>query len=223
MKKIKKMAAEQVYLIRGASAANSPFFEKEEDCKLFLRLADRFLKDYLRINCFQNNRDGWVMLIVTRSSRDIKRAYYSRRSKSKKCQKKFEYKVVWQMLSDQIRILLSTYVKATNRKTGRSGGKVRCRYERFVFESEEEMESTRAAMERACYTQAQLMKRYRPSRKLHKMRKRLIFSSPFMSSVVSCLRGQVRLLGMLCMDFSEFMKDVARQLILPTYTHHFSP
>jgi len=37
---IKQMQADQLYLIEGASVANSPFFECEADCKLFLSLTD---------------------------------------------------------------------------------------------------------------------------------------------------------------------------------------
>lgn len=218
------MEAEHLYMIRGASAANSPFFENEEDCKLFLAYADRFLKDYLRITSFQNNRDGWVMLIVTHSAVDIKRAYYTRRASSKKCQKEFEYKEVWQMLSDQIRIFLSTYVKATNRKTGRTGGKVRCRYERFVFDDESEALAMREALEREIYyPQAQEIKRYRPARALHRMRKKLLRTSIYVSCYLLTCREKVRELGLACLDLGVFVSGVARHLIKRTRQHHFGP
>lgn len=151
MKKVKKMQANHLYMIRGASTANSPFFESEGDCRLFLELVDRFLGDYLKVGCFQNNRDGWAMIITTRSAVAIKKAYYRRRAQSMKCRKEHEYTEVWKMLSDQIRIFLSTYVKATNFRSGRTGGKVRCRFERFIFESEEEAMKMRRTLEEQYY------------------------------------------------------------------------
>lgn len=222
MKKIKKMEADHFYLVRGSSTANSPFFEREEDCKLFLELTDRFLDDYLRVAAFQNNRDGWVMLIATRSAVDIKKAYYRRRARSKKCRKEFEYQEVWQMLSDQFRIFLSAYVKATNYRTGRTGGKVRCRYERFAFDSEEEALWMKDVMKNAYYFQAQPVRRYRPARRLHKLRKKLIQASIYMSCYLLRVPGKLRELGMRCLDLGMFENGVARQLIHRTRLHHFA-
>lgn len=221
MRQIKKMQANHMYLIRGASTANSPFFESEGDCRLFLELADRFLGNYVTISSFQNNRDGWMMIIVTRSSREIKRAYYLRRALSSKCKKACEYKEVWRMLSDQIRIFLSTYVKTTNYRSGRMGGKVRCRYERFVFDNEEEAVALKEMMEREYCLQAQQQRRYRPARKLHRMRKRLIRTSVYVSSRLLGCGQKLAELGVACVDVGLFQKDIVRQLIFRTLHHHF--
>lgn len=216
------MEAGNLYLIRGASTANSPFFETEEDCGTFLQLAERFLKDYMTIGSFQNNRDGWAMIITTKSAREIKRAYYSRRELSTKCDVACAYTEIWKMLSDQVRIFLSTYVKTTNFKSGRKGGKVRCRYERFVFESEEELEYYKAILETAYHEQAQPLKKYRPSKKLHKIRKRFIHSSIYMSSRLLRLAAKVKELGLSCVDLGVLAQDVVRQLIHQTLHHHFA-
>jgi len=172
MKPIKQMQANQLYLIEGASVANSPFFESEVDCKLFLSLADKYLADYMSINCFQNSRDGWAMIITTRSAEAIRSAYENRRKQSKKCNEDCAHHEIWRMLSDQIRILLSTYVKATNENTGRTGGKVRGKYKRFVFESVEEAEAIKEKLLNLKYDQAQELKRYQPSKKLYRVKKR---------------------------------------------------
>ncbi len=215
------MAAGHVYLIRGASVANSPFFETEDDCKLFLQYADRFLKSYMTINLFQNNRDGWAMIISTKSSEEIRCAYKERRAKSKKCKATCRHTEVWRMLSDQVRILLSTYVKATNQKTGRKGGKVRCSYERFVFESAEEVQEVQVRMEKQRYDQQQPRKRYRPARKLHKIRKKLLQSSPFLSCAPMDVMEKIGELGVSCLDLVALVGDVLRYLVQVTFHHHF--
>lgn len=221
MKKIKEMQAEHVYLIRGASTARSPFFEDEQDCGTFLAYADRFLKDYMRVVSFQNSRDGWVMIVATKSAQAIKRAYLERRAKSKKCRKEFEFTEVWQMLSDQIRILLSTYVKVTNFRTRRKGAKVRCRYERFVFESEAEAKFMQASLEKEFHDQAQPQKRYRPSYRSHKIRKWMLKASIYISCALLGSVERMKKLGMGCLDLGYLDKAIARQAITNTLKHHF--
>lgn len=217
------MQANHIYLIRGASTASSAFFEGVHDCKVFLELADRFLSNYLRITCFQNNRDGWAMIIATKSEAEIKRAYLARRACSKKCKKDYEYSEVWRMLSDQIRIFLSTYVRTTNFSSGRSGAKVRRRYERFVFESEEEAMTARASLESEYYNLEQPCKKYRPRKKSHQMRKKLLRKSVYASSRLLGLPAKLRELGLGCVDVGLFIIEcVARQLILRTLRDHFS-
>lgn len=217
------MEPDHLYLIRGSSSANSAFFEREKDCKVFLKLADRFLSEYLSISSFQNNRDGWVMIIATRSAAEIRRAYKARRARSTKCRAEFEFKEIWQMLSDQIRIFLSTFVKATNRWTGRTGGKVRRRYERFVFDSEEEVFATKQLLESTYYEQSQPRKRYRPSRRLHKIRRKLLRTSVYISSRLLSIPERLRELGLSCLDLGVLADDVVRHLVATTHNHHFAP
>lgn len=221
MLKVKKMQAGHYYMIRGSSTANSSFFERESDCKLFLTFADRYLGGYMKITCFQNNRDGWAMLIATRSTGVIKRAYRRRRALSLKCNKAFELEEVWQILSDQVRIFLSTFVKAINQRRGREGGMVRCRYERFVFEDEVEASRMRDLLESEYYLQAQPLKRYRPSKKLCDLRRKLFRTSIYLSSALLRDAGKARQLGLRCLDVGLFATDVVRQLILRTKIHHF--
>lgn len=221
MRKIKEMQAEHMYLIRGSSVSNTPFFEHKEDCKLFLALADPYLKDYLTVASFQNNRHGWVMIIATKTESEIKRAYYARRAKSKKCLKKFELKEVWRMLSDQIRIFLSTYVKNTNHHSGRKGAKVRHRYERFVFESEIEALEIKASLESACHPLAQPLERYRPRKYQSKVRDSMIKTCIYMSCAMLSAQEKLVELGMACLDLGVLVTNVARQLIKNTLHHHF--
>lgn len=216
------MGSDNLYLIRGASTSNCPFFENESDCALFLELADRFLGDYVTITSFQNNRDGWAMIIKTKSAISIKAAYYARRAKSAKCKKEFEYKEVWRMLSDQVRIFLSTYVKATNYRSGRKGGKVRCRYERFLFETEAEAVAVRDSLAEEFYTQAQPRKRYRPIAKMCRLSRKMLRSSIYMSCFLLCLPGKLKELGVRCLDLKLMTKDVVRQLIARTLQHHLT-
>jgi len=218
---VKQMQANQLYLIEGASVANSPFFESELDCKLFLSLADKYLANYLSINCFQNSRDGWAMIITTKSAEVIRTAYERRRKQSKKCNEDCAHHEIWRMLSDQVRILLSTYVKATNGNTGRTGGKVRGKYKRFVFESVEEAEAVKEKLLKLKYDQAQELKRYQPSKKLYRVKNRQKKQSIYMGCALLKSRKMVRKLGMKCLDLAGSTIDVLRQLVKTTFNFHF--
>jgi len=217
---IKQMQANQIYLIEGASVANSPFFEIEADCKLFLSLADKYLADYLSINCFQNSRDGWVMIITTKSAEAIRSAYENRRKKSKKCKEDCAHHEIWRMLSDQIRILLSTYVKATNENTGRSGGKVSGKYKRFVFESVEEAEAVKEELLQQKYDQAQELEIYQPSNKLYRVKDTQKEQSFYMGCALLKSKELVRKLGMRCLDLAGSAIAVLRQLVKTTLDFH---
>ena len=218
---IKQMQAEQLYLIEGASVANSPFFESEADCKLFLSLTNRYLADYLSINCFQNSRDGWAMIITTKSAEAIRSAYENRRKQSKKCKEDCAHHEIWRMLSDQIRIMLSTYVKATNDNTGRTGGKVSGKYKRFVFESVEEADAVKEELLNLKYDQAQELEIYRPSNELYRVKDTERERSIYMGCARLESSELLRELGMRCLDLAGSAIDVLRQLVKTTLDFHF--
>ncbi len=221
MKKIKQMQADHIYLIRGSSSANSSFFECENDAKYFLKLVDRFLGEYMSVNSFQNNRDGWVLIISTRSVEEIRTAYAKRRAQSNKCNPAYAHSEVWRILSDQVRILLSTYVKWTNSHTGRTGGKVKRNYERFIFESLEEALEMKENLENQLYDQSQSKKRYRPSKKHFKMTWKAMKSSIYMCCArLSDPRNVVKL-GLRCLNLISSTIDVLRQVIKTTLQYHF--
>jgi len=211
---IKQMQADQLYLIEGTSVANSPFFENEADCKLFLSLADKYLADYLTIACFQNSRDGWVMMVTTKSAAVIRTAYEDRRRQSKKCKEDCAHHEIWRMLSDQIRIMLSTYVKATNENTGRTGGKVSGKYKRFVFESVEEAEAVKEELLNLKYDQAQELEIYRPSNELYRVKDTEREQSIYMGCARLESSELLRELGMRCLDVAGSAIDVLRQGIV---------
>lgn len=221
MKKIKKMGAGHIYLIRGSSTANSALFEGIDDCQQFLELADHYLKEYLTVSSFQNSRDGWVMIVATKSEALIKQAYSARRSLSKKCKEEFELKEVWRMLSDQVRIFLSTYVKKINRRTGRKGAMVRHRYERFVFESEEEALQMKVKLEEERYNLEQPVERYRPSEEMSELQAVMVKTSIYMSCALLKTPEMLSKLGMACLDLGVLVSNVARQMIQNTFHHHF--
>jgi hypothetical protein len=217
------MQAEHIYLIEGAGTANSPFFENEAHCHAFLKLADKHLGAFLSINSFQNNRDGWVMIITTKSAETIREAYRLRRAKSKKCKVSCAHHEVWRMLSDQIRIMLSTFVKSTNAKSGRTGGKVRGNYKRYVFENVDEVEQMKETLSKQNHDQSQTLKRYSPSKKLFNVKNKQMKRSIYMCCARLTTASRVRKLGLRCLHLAGLIRNVLRHLVQATFDHHFPP
>ena len=224
------MQAKKIYLLKCASAANTVFFENELQAKLFLNYVDKYLGDYFEIHGYQNNIDGWVLVATTRSEKEIFNAYKKRRSNSKKCKIEFEFTEIWRILSEQIRILQSCYVKATNFLSGRIGTKVRSNYQRFVFGSHEEALAIMKQMKEQKYSQAQKKRKYFGLKSHFDFTKKQIHDSIYMCC--NKLKDKIDLtthrgvcykekLVLKCLRLLDDQLDLLRQLVNSTFFTHF--
>lgn len=138
MKSIQKMEAGKYYLIESKASANSVYFETDAVAKLFFRYCDYYLKDYLHVEEYALNKDGWTMLIKVRSIQTIRKYYNTveskRKSKVNKT-KSTEAKEIWWILSERMRLFISTYVRMSNKIRGREGSLVRRKYGRYQFDN----------------------------------------------------------------------------------------
>jgi len=126
MKKIKEIAGDQFYIFTGRSNANSCFIEKLSHGHTFLRYANYYLKDYIKVYDYIITRDGWAMALKINSKESILQI-------SNK-----EDWPIWKIISEQVRKFLGTFVQLTNREKGRSGCLVHSSYEKYYFHSMEE-------------------------------------------------------------------------------------
>lgn len=226
MKQIKKMHSGNIYMIQGECGANSVFFENEGEAKLFLHLVDHYLSEYVEINNFQNSKDGWILIITVRSEEDVFSAYQKRRDLSKKCKPEFKFEEIWQILSDQIRILLSCYVKTTNNKNGRQGGKVKSSYRRYYFENIEEAVEKMNQMESQEVDQCQPRKKYQGDKSLFDFSE-----SQLRDNVYMCCRKiregfevvGLKLKGLRLLDLTSDVLGRLIKLTLSTHSPQFSP
>jgi len=122
MKRTKEMKADCYYLFEGKSAANSVFIENLKEAKQFCIYANYFLKDYLKVHEYMINQDGWMMIVKLNSELKISSITNSKTE-------------IWRIISERMRLLLSTYVRVTNQWEGREGVKVKNGYRRYFFES----------------------------------------------------------------------------------------
>jgi len=122
MKRTKEMQPDCYYLFEGKSAANTVFIENLKEAKQFCIYANYFLKGYLKVYEYMINQDGWVIIVKLCSESKIRSITNSETE-------------IWRIVSERIRLLLSTYVRVTNRWEGREGVKVKHGYRRYYFEN----------------------------------------------------------------------------------------
>ena len=123
MQKTKEIQADGLYIFSGRSNANSCFIEKLSHGKQFMIYANYYLKGYLSIKDYVINKDGWTMIVKIGS----KKILADRITK--------QNKEVWKIISERMRLFLSTFVRVTNKEKSRTGCLVHSSYERMYFES----------------------------------------------------------------------------------------
>jgi len=159
MKRIKKCKAKGLYIFEGRVSANSTYFENKSECKKFLIYANHYLKEVLTIHEFVLTRHGWHMLVrVKHKSKII--TFAEGNIKGAKNQK-IE---VWRVVSEQIRLFLSTYVRVVNKFRGRTGVLVHSSYKRFYFEHVAEAQEHINKMREQLLDLSQRNKKYRGKR-----------------------------------------------------------
>jgi len=123
MKRVKEVKAGRFYIFKGLSNANSCFIETLEHGRLFLRYADYFLKNYVKVYDYIINEEGWMIVLKIQSKKELSELLD---------EEEFE---VWRVISERMRLFLSTFVTISNRSKGRTGCLIHSSYERYYFES----------------------------------------------------------------------------------------
>lgn len=114
--------------------------------------ANYYLKDYLFIHDYVITRHGWQMIIRTKTKDLIS---------LKNTDGKVREELFWRMISERIRLFISTYVKCVNRSRGRTGTLVHSNYRRYYFEELEEAEEHLSKVRRQQVKLYQDKKKYR--------------------------------------------------------------
>lgn len=148
MNRVKEMHPDCYYLFEGKSSANTMFVENIKEAKQFCIYANAFLKGYLKIHEYLITEDGWMMLVKLNSKQTL----------SKLSKDESEY---WRIISERMRLFLSTYVRVTNKWEGREGVKVKHSYRRYYFETLKEAKLCISNMRNQQYKLYQKKKKYR--------------------------------------------------------------
>lgn len=170
------------YLFQGKASANSLFIEDLKEAKQFIILANYYLKGYLKIHEYLLTMDGWNFIVRLNSDQEIlSKALIGDETMDD---------TVWRIISERMRIILSTFVRFTNKKQGRTGSKVHSSYERFIFSTLSEAKSYLELMRKGEIKLCQRKKKYRGQKSHYEVPEKLGKGSIFLNSVN--LRGKNR-------------------------------
>lgn len=164
MQYIQKMEAGKFYVLESSATANSVYFETDMLANIFFRYCNYYLKDYLDIRDYCLNRDGWTMLIKTKSRKTIRKHYAdieSRRKTKKNTTENTKPKEIWRILSERVRLFISSYVRMSNSALGRTGTLVRRKYSRYLCDDFEAAQAHIRGMRTRQIHLAQPKKKYR--------------------------------------------------------------
>ena len=161
MKKTKEFYGTGYYVFESKASANSLYFENMKEVKLFLNYVDYFLCDFIKIHEYLITKDGWTMQVTIRDKETVKNNYLKCRNQSDQCNRKFDHKEVWRIVSERVRLMISHYVRNSNYMERREGSKVKESYQRFYFENFQEAKAHMESLRNQTKTHYQRKKKYR--------------------------------------------------------------
>lgn len=149
------------YLLESLSSSKSCYFESDEEVRIFRVLVKRYLKPYTELHKLYTSSEGYHVLLRIRSKEVLVKHYVKQRIKKKKDIHELFIREPWRIISEQVRILHSVYVKLVNGIRGRQGVLVQKRYSRYYFEDLEAYESYERLMKEGEEIRGQRMEQYR--------------------------------------------------------------
>ncbi len=144
MIKTKEMYSSGFYIIESLAAANSNYIESIAEAKLLMTYARYYLKKYLTVHDYIITRHGWQMAVIIHDSHQTA-----------------DNQDDWRLISEQMRLFISTYVRRINFLRGRSGTLVHSNYRRYYFSSWNEAQAHLNAMRQQRIRLYQRKKKYR--------------------------------------------------------------
>lgn len=217
MRKIREIQEEGFYILQGRAAAGSVFIEDLAEAKKFLELVNKRLHGFLKVRDFLLTKNSWTLLCEVGTRKEILASY----ARQFNANEKGKLMDVWRIISEQIRHILSIFVKYTNWKQGRTGGKVHSNYERFIFETEIEAEGFIKKMKNQILNHEPKLKRYRSKKGLYGISKKLGVGHVYLCTK-SVVGGELEgLFKIGSLGIVKLSKDVLRKLIDHTFNQHF--
>lgn len=130
----------KVCIIRGNAVALNLMFENKKDHKIFLQMWDKYLGNMTEVIQYHLSPTDWTILFKTKTKEEIKLAYQTQRSKSKKAKLAYTLEEPKRMLSEHIRIFLSQFVRRSNQNHGRKGTLVLESFQKYILHSSADYE-----------------------------------------------------------------------------------
>lgn len=206
MIKTEKFSCNSYYMFESLSSGRSSYFESGEEVKLFKKLFELHLSKHVELHRMYLFTEGYQLLVRTRHRSTILNNFRKKKAKQGKTVN-IEYILEpWRVISEQMRIFMSSYVRQVNSMRGREGVLVKSRYNRYFFTDANDLNAYVA--ERAIHDKkSQRIKRYRVGKKWRKL--------------VNWEKLWQRKSGR-CAVYRAFPDLILSKLIRSTFLHHSS-
>ncbi|MDA9774562.1 hypothetical protein N9B82_06355 [Saprospiraceae bacterium] len=131
MKKTKNIVFQGFYIFSGRACANCCFVENLDNAKKFISYMNFYFKGYLKVYDYNLSKDGWQLAVKLGERSFVLKQLQEQDSVDHIP----EDDLCWKIVSERVRLFLSTFVRVTNRDRGRTGTLVHGVYDRFYFSS----------------------------------------------------------------------------------------
>ncbi len=168
MIKTKKIFSRGIYIFESRSSGNSNYIESLGEAKRLMAYAKYYLKGYLLIHDYVITRHGWQMAVEILDR--------------EKFEKPYDGIETWRIISERVRLWLSTYVRSANFGRKREGVLVREKFRKYYFESKEEALGHLEAMRNQQVRLYQRRKKYRGIKSHYRIKKEAGCGSIFLCS-----------------------------------------
>lgn len=168
MKKTSNYVPGGYYLFESLASGKTCYFETEEEILIFRRFLKRYLSKYIKIHKIFTSAEGYNLLLRIRGKGVLIKRYLERCNKLKKKVRPLYIEEPWRIVSEQMRIFHSVYVKAVNKIRDRKGVLVQKRFSKSYFENKEEYEEYENEMNGLKEIEGQKNKKYKVKSKWKK-------------------------------------------------------
>lgn len=161
MKEIKEIQPKGYYVFESLASGNSCYFESEQEIEIYVSLFKRYISKFVKVHKMYLSAEGYQISLKVRGTGVLIKEYEKLCGKRRKEAKSEFLEEPWKIVSEQIRVFHSVYVKKVNAIRGRKGVLVQRNYTRYSFESVEEYELYMEKMDQKEEIVPQERERYR--------------------------------------------------------------
>ena len=147
LKRNKKLKSNRLYLLSSESVANCKYFNSRKDIQYSHTIMQQKLSGILRIIDYQFTSKGWFLLVKFKSEKLIF-SYYERLLKVSRNKDRLFIENSEDIISEQIRITISSIAKFVNKSSRRKGTLVARAFSRYEISSKSVFTSLKNRLKR---------------------------------------------------------------------------
>lgn len=135
MKRNTKLKTNELYLLSSESVSKNLYFETEKDIIYANQIINKYIKYIGEVIDYMISPSGWLILIKTNSKETLLSLIKQKPNKSSTIKKAIRKKETGVIISEILRIIISSISRQINRNNNRKGAVVKGNFNRYVLKS----------------------------------------------------------------------------------------